>query len=381
MKIAVLDITSRNAKQYNPSLCKALAENLVNGEVELLAPRLSINPVNFKYRKLFNIVPASWTGGKGRLKRLLRGVESSLNYVYVIIYVAIVRPDILHIQWFPFVEFAGGEEYVLAAIKRSSPKLKIVYTAHNIYPHNLSENGRAAYRTRVLRLDNYIDQYVTHLNSSRKELMNEYGIPPQKVSVAYHGIYVAENYIPTQNKPSNIKRLIMYGFQSRYKGADILIDALNLLPKESLSKLKVKIVGLTDKALYESYSEKATAINVEWINRFVSDGELYQAIGESDLILLPYRKIAQSGVLLLALSYKKAILTSDLPSFKETLEGYPEDCFFESGNPKALADILEQFVNNRIDVHNLIKIIRNLNEKYSWNETAKKTLYIYQTIQ
>ena len=116
------------------------------------------------------------------------------------------------------------------------------------------------------------------------------------------------------------------------------------------------------------------------IEHFVSDETLYDAIGRSDLILLPYRKISQSGVLLLALSFRKPILTSDLPSFKETLEGYPDEYFFKSEDPKSLSKLLENFVDGKIDVVLQMGIIEKLNIKYSWAETAKSTLNAYNCI-
>ena len=173
----------------------------------------------------------------------------------------------------------------------------------------------------------------------------------------------------------------MYGFQNRYKGADILINAIELLSEDYKCKLKARIVGLaTDKDLYSNYYEKAKALNIEWINDFVSDATLYDYIGKSDLILLPYRKISQSGVLLLALSFRKPILTSDLPSFKETLEGYPEDYFFESGDPLSLSNMLKRFIDGEINIDKQMCVIEKLNDKYSWNNTAISTINAYQSI-
>lgn len=382
MKIAILDITSRNAVQYNPALCKGLSDINKEGEVTLVAPKLHGVANGYKFKKLLTIVPDKWAGGEGRIKRVVRAVEVVLNYILVFFYLIFKRPDILHIQWLPFVEFIGGEKYYLMLLKKLVPRLKIFYTAHNIYPHRLSGGSKTAYIHRFVSLDKYIDGYLVHLISAKEELSDEFNIPMSKIFVAYHGIYVAENYTSSESSISEEgKRIIMYGFQNKYKGADILIDAIGLLPEEYKKKVGAKIVGLaTDKELYSTYSKKANALNVEWINDFVSDEILYDAIGKSDLILLPYRKISQSGVLLLALSFRKPILTSDLPSFKETLEGYPDDYFFKSDDPQSLSMILEKFVDGKIDVGLQMKIIEKLNKKYSWEETAKSTLNAYYKV-
>ena len=73
----------------------------------------------------------------------------------------------------------------------------------------------------------------------------------------------------------------MYGTQNRYKGVDILIEALRLLPKEMLSKSRTLIVGKTDRDIYEDYIDISDSLNIHWINKFVSDEELYKSIGNN----------------------------------------------------------------------------------------------------
>ncbi len=381
MKIVVVDITSRNAEQYNPSLCKALADNLPEGKVVLMAPDLYRKPEGFIFKRLINLIPKKWAASEAGWKRIVRALESMLNYLYLILYIAFSRPDVLHIQWLPFVEFMSMEHCILSVIHFVNPKIRIVLTAHNIYPHNISVEGKEAYRTRFKNLDSVIDGYMVHLHSAKTELANEFGIDTDRIFVAYHGIYLPEGYSPRQqNDVKPYKKIILFGIQNRYKGADVLIDALALLPKDYQKMLKVTIMGKTDVNLYEEYIERARQLSVEWINKFVPDDELYQAIGESDLILLPYRKISQSGVLLLALSYRKPILTSDLPSFRETLEGYPKECFFNPNSPEALADMLKQYLDGEIDSEVLKDCIDILNSKYSWNESGKSTIKAYLSI-
>lgn len=376
MKIAVLDITSRNAVQYNPSLCKALANEGV--DVTLLAPSLKGNYEEFAYLKLLKIVPQSWVSKKIIIKRILRTIEVFCNYVVVAFYVVFKRPDVLHIQWLPLTEVCSLELYILKLYKIISPKIKIYLTAHNVYPHELSEAGKVKYKKRFLKVDKAIDGYMVHLNSSKVMMQKEYSISEHRLHVAYHGLYIPEGY--KLNEHSNEKvNIILYGYQTLYKGADLLVDAVGLLSSEIRNKINVEIIGSTDSILFTAYSEKASQLGIKWVNRFVSDEELYAAIGESDLILLPYRNISQSGVLLLALSYKKPILTSDLPSFKETLEGYPDDYFFKSADSRSLSEIIERFVSGKIDQDKIKSIISELNKKFAWKETAKATIRAYQS--
>lgn len=378
MKIVVLDITGRNAVQYNPSLCNALSE--VEKDVTLLAPTLGCTESFFKYIRLLSLIPKSWSYKTTKSKRLLRAFETILNYIYVWIYLILKRPDILHFQWLPFLEFSSIEKYVLRLYCHTCKSTKIFFTVHNIYPHNLNETQKRNYHKRFLEIDSFITGYLVHLECTKVELMHEYAIKKEKIHVAYHGIYKSE-VTSVYSKSSDEKfHIILYGSQSNYKGTDVFIDALKTIPQPFLEKISVKIMGQTEKQLYEKCIRNARDLGVDWINRFVEDRELYQAIEESDLIILPYRNITQSGVLLLALSYIKPIITSDLPPFKETLEGYTDDCFFEVGNPTSLANLIIRYVNGEIDIEKQKTIIKKLNAKYSWTNTAISTLKAYKGI-
>lgn len=378
MRIIILDITARNAKQYNPSLCRSIALNRPNDEVILMSPDCGMSNEGFVYKKLLRIVPHSINSSTSGVKRLLRAVESIINYLLVIIYVLTHHVDVLHIQWLVFIDYCNLEKYILAIFKKIRPKMKLFMTVHNIYPHDLTDREMQIYRDRFNGISKYYDGFIVHLDSAKKELVASFLIGEDRVYVAYHGIYLGEQIL-RKGKQTNdgYTHIIMYGSQTRYKGADLLVDALYKLPQEYIDKMKVSIIGTTAQDLYDEYKDKLDAVNVTWINRFVSDNELYEAISQSDLILLPYRKITQSGVLLLALSYYKPILTSDLPSFRETLYGYPDSCFFESGNVNSLADKLKDFMDGKIDKDILNKVIKNLNIKYSWDETAKNTISAY----
>lgn len=381
MEIAVVDITGRNAAQYNPSLCKALSSQNKGGNVSLYSPTHDGIPEGYNWIRLISLVPKSMISSSSRIKRLLRAFGTVLNYFYITILLFFSKPQIIHFQWLPFVEFSGLESFFLGFVSFVNPKAKIILTVHNIYPHLTSEKDRDIYANRFKALDKYIDGYIVHLQSTKPLLEKEFSINEEKIFLAYHGIYKAVGYDKTEKTIDHNKiKIILYGYQHKYKGADLFIEALKRLPISYLQKTESLIIGRTDLDLYSQYEKDLSSVNVTWINRFVSDEELYDAIGEADLILLPYKQITQSGVLLLALSYMKPILTSNLPSFKETLEGYPDDYFFKANDANSLSLILQHFIDGKIDVDVMKVVIARLNKKYSWEETAKRTIHAYNNL-
>ena len=375
MKIFVIDISGRNFAQYNPSLCRALQKNEKGNDIYLLSTSIKDDNPIYHAKELIRLVPSKFAGSENTFKRALRAVEVFINYIYIALLIAIIRPNIVHMQWLPLIEVCKTEFFFIKLFKRANNKLKVFMTVHNLYPHDT--NKKESYKKNFLYVTSILDGFFVHLNSNRDALHNEFNIPLEKIFVSYHGIYQHEFIHNHTGKADEKIKIVLYGLQKWYKGADIHINALKLLPTEVLVKCSTTIVGLTEPDLYEKFSKDASRLNVTWINEYVSDDELNHIIDDSTLILLPYREISQSGVLLLALSYMKPILTSNLDSFKETLEGYPNDYFFESENAQSLANLLKRFILGYIDVERQIQIIKNLNKKYSWEETAKSTYDAY----
>ena len=154
-------------------------------------------------------------------------------------------------------------------------------------------------------------------------------------------------------------------------GTDVFVQALSLLPQEYKDKVHALVVGKTYSNYLNELKEKKQNANIEFIPEFVSDEDLYKYIADSDIIVLPYREISQSGVLLLALSTKRLIITSDIPSFKETLVGMGEDTFFENGNATSLSRLIIKHADGLVDEKEQLNIIENLEAKYSWTNIAE----------
>jgi glycosyltransferase involved in cell wall biosynthesis len=143
-----------------------------------------------------------------------------------------------------------------------------------------------------------------------------------------------------------------------------------LLPKDYQDKVHTVIVGKIAQDYYEPLKKKTEHLDVEWITEFVPDDVLYNKIAESDVIVIPYREISQSGVLLLALSFKRSIIASDLPSFKETLAGVGNDLFFENGKAESLAKSIKKVLISENDGLFSLQRYGKIQKRFSWNEIA-----------
>ena len=70
--------------------------------------------------------------------------------------------------------------------------------------------------------------------------------------------------------------------------------------------------------------------------KFIPQEDVAHYYCASDLVVLPYKKVYQSGVLMMTLSYEKPTLVSNLPPLKEILKDNENGFLFESENSSSL---------------------------------------------
>lgn len=322
-----------------------------------------------------------YRGIKRKILQFIKTLSILYNYLVLGWYIWKRQPDILHIEWFPLLDYVEVEKNIIAIFRYLAPRMKVVYTIHNVYPHDMTDMNKLYYRHRFGHLIPYLDSYIVHTRNTKNEVVDQFAITDNKIFVIPHGIFKLDtiNAHNRLNTDDQKVAFIMYGNMSYYKGTDLLVKALSILPEKYKERIKLTIAGRIEEDYYKKIQEIQTGVETKWMPYFLDDDTLCQEIVNSDVILLPYRAISQSGVLLLALSFGKVILTSDLASFKETLEGYDDNMFFEAGNPKSLVDLLVRYIDNEIDVDKSLSIVDELNKKYSWDNIAKHTYNLYNS--
>ena len=115
--------------------------------------------------------------------------------------------------------------------------------------------------------------------------------------------------------------------------------------------------------------------------KFIDHKDVSLFYSASDIVVLPYRKIYQSGVLMMSLCYKKPVVVSDLPSFKEVLKDKETAVFFSSENSNALSEAVNYLLNNEKLLENIkINAFALMQDKFSWTYIGQLTSNAYNKI-
>ena len=107
--------------------------------------------------------------------------------------------------------------------------------------------------------------------------------------------------------------------------------------------------------------------------RYIPDDEVKYYYSATDVCVLPYTDVYQSGVIQLAYGYKKAVVSSDLPAFTQFVKEGKTGYISEAGNPDSLAQAMERAIKdcNRLSDmgeagYDLVK------QTLNWDDLAKK---------
>lgn len=103
---------------------------------------------------------------------------------------------------------------------------------------------------------------------------------------------------------------------------DILLKAFSRLPEKLTKSTMLQIVGYP-KIPIEPYKILARELGTEnrtfWDPRLIEEKEVATYFASAYAIILPYRQIDQSGVLMVALAFGKPILASRVGGLEETI--------------------------------------------------------------
>lgn len=229
------------------------------------------------------------------------------------------------------------------------------------------------------------DELIVHNKVSRDCLIKTFHIPEEKISIIAHGAYQTYMTDTETERNSEIKEFLQFGFIRKYKGIDILLDAVALLEPDIRKRIHITIAGKQypklDGTDYQAMiKERKLEETVSFIKRHISDEELPAMFGRADFLLFPYRHIYGSGALLMAYTYKKPVIVSNIPAFVEETDEGRTGLIFESENPRALADAIRRAAALGEDERKQYQaaICELAAEKYNWEKSALDTAAVYK---
>ena len=262
---------------------------------------------------------------------------------------------------------------VAKAIKKQSPRTKVVALMHNATSHD----GKASDKWLTKRFLNRVDSCIT-LSQSVTEDVKKLA-PTLDIKTLFHPLYTHYRKIESRadslkhlGLPSSAKHTILFfGIIRPYKGLATLIQAA----EELNSDIHVVIAG----ECYGSWNpynkliqSSPAASRIHVLNEYIPDSELPYVFGASDLVVLPYLNASQSGVTATAVHYNLPIVASDVGDLSATIVPGVTGELVTPGSSKELAKAINGWIKAKHTPEDLLPAYAAIRKTNSWKAFAEK---------
>jgi len=279
-----------------------------------------------------------------------------------------MQPDLIIVRfWLPFMGPALGT--ILRKVRKNG-HTRIVCIADNIIPHE-KRPGDKAFTKYFLKP---VHAFVTMSEKVMKDLRQLEKSKPAKL--VHHPLYDTFGDIldkTTARKKLGLseekKIILFFGFIRKYKGLDILLEAMKILQTRN-SGINLLVAG----EFYEDekiYRQQINRLGIEDAlilkTDFIPDSEVRYYLCAADAIIQPYRNATQSGVTPLAYHFEKPMIVTNVGGLP-ALVPHEISGLVVRPAPEDLANGIERFY--QLGEQYFIPHLRNEKLKYSWANLA-----------
>lgn len=283
-----------------------------------------------------------------KISTLINSVNP-INWLSVGTKLKAAKPDIVIVRyWLPFMGPSLGT--ILKQIKKNK-HTKVIALMDNVVPHEHRPGDKAFTQYFV----NTCDAFVVMSKSVGEDLRQFTKTKPYRYSP--HPIYdnygerVAKNEARSFLKlDKSGKYLLFFGFVRKYKGLDLLLEAM--------ADNRIKALGIKAIVAGEFYDKKedydaivnkhSLQDNILFFDDFIPSEEVKYYFEAADLVVQPYKSATQSGISQIAYHFEKPMVVTDVGGLSEIVK-HKESGYVVEVDVEAIADAIVDFYNqNRL---------------------------------
>ncbi len=255
-------------------------------------------------------------------ERLVNSINP-FNWIKVASMIKKEKADLVVFDWWhPFFSFC---HFTISFLIKSAYKNKILFITENVISHEANAVDKVltklglANASAFLSLSEKVEKDLEFVAKNRKVYRSElpvydcYNFDEQKTAASSKKDFGFDE---------KSKVLLFFGYVRKYKGLDLLLDALAELIKKDNSYKLLAAGEFYDDEKY--YTDKVKSLNlnkyVKLLNQFIPNEEVAKYFEPSDLVVLPYRSATQSGILNLAYGFLKPVLVTNVGGLAEFVD-------------------------------------------------------------
>jgi len=297
------------------------------------------------------------------------------------------RPDLLHLQ-------AGTHPLLhlgLLLSARLATGARTVVTAHDVVPKNATRFGALASGL----LQRAADRIIVHGDSLARELAERVPAAAMRVHVVPHGdsSFVADHARLEATRDATCRpdgaaggetpTILFFGQLHDEKGLPDLIEALPIVAAR-VPAARLVIAGQPEidvGRLKEQAARRRVADRIDWRLRYVDTAELSDLFESARVVVLPYRKASQSGVVFLAGAFARPLVATRVGALPEVVDEGRTGRLVAPGAPRELAEALSELLSDPLRARKMGRAhARRCRSDWSWSSIAERTRALYASL-
>jgi len=321
-------------------------------------------------------------------------LQHIVSYGKLIWYTATAKPRVFHILWNN--KFKLFDRTILMLYYKMLGK-RIAFTAHNVNAGLRDGNDSTLNRLSLKAQYRLVDHIFVHTDKMKQELLSDFGIKEERVSVIPFGI---NNSVPDRGmSPAEAKRkigvesshkvILFFGGIRPYKGLEYLVQAFQkIAPKDQSYRLV--IAGEPKKEAVQYWKEIERAIESDPSRdqvireiKYIADEDTEVYFKAADVLVLPYTLVFQSGVLFLSYSFGLPVVATDVGSLRDDIIEGETGYLCHPCNVADLATALEEYFESSLykELDSRRARIKDFAERRnSWDIVSETTRGVYTQI-
>jgi glycosyltransferase involved in cell wall biosynthesis len=287
------------------------------------------------------------------------------------------KPDLIIVRfWIPFLAPCLG---TILKIAKKNKHTKVISIIDNMIPHEKRMGDRLLTKYFVKTVDGFI--------AMSEKVKNDIKIFSHKpVSISPHPIFnhfgdpITKMEARTKlGLPQEKKIILFFGYIRKYKGLDLLIQAM---ANETIKNLGIQLIIVGE--FYEDASTYHDLINalglqnrISFYSNYIPDVEVKNYVCSADFIIQPYKNATQSGVTPLAYHFEKPMLVTNVGGLADTVP-HLKTGIVVAPTAEEIAKGIETLYE--LGEKHFIPNIIEEKKKYSWSQMTEKFLALYQQL-
>jgi len=287
------------------------------------------------------------------------------------------KPDLIIVRyWIPFLGPCLG---TILKIVHWNRHTKVISIVDNMIPHEkrLGDTLFTKY------FASSIDGFVT-MSEKVKNDVKLFSHKPTLVSphpiFDHFGSAISTLQARTQlGFRENDKIILFFGYIRKYKGLDLLIQAMKDIRIQQLG-IRLLVVG----EFYDAAQPYIDLVNslalqndITFYDQFVPDQEVTNYVSAADFIIQPYKNATQSGVTPLAYHFSKPMLVTNVGGLADTVPHLKVGVVTEPTSEDIANGIVQLY---DLGAAHFMPYIQEERKKYTWEQMTEKFLALHQQL-